>query len=148
MTFAEEAEQEFMRLMIQNHNSTFSRLEKSNQGESKVIKFLDRVNQPTSPKQLADALHLSSARIAVVLGNLEKKGQVVREIDQEDRRRIHVTLTQSGKKVAKTQKKQMRDKVIQVFEQMGEQDTKQFIGLVEKFVDCSQKITTEKGDQK
>lgn len=147
MTFAEEAEQELMRLMIQNRNSAFSRLEKSNQGESMIIKFLDHANQPTSPKQLADALNLSSARIAVVLGNLEKKGQVIRKIDQEDRRRINVTLTEAGKKVAKIQKKQMRDKIIQIFEQMGEQDTEQFIGLIAKFVDYSQKITLEEGDQ-
>ena len=58
MTFAEEAEQELMRLMIQNRNSAFSRLEKSNQGESMIIKFLDHANQLTSPKQLADALNL------------------------------------------------------------------------------------------
>lgn len=147
MTFAEEAEQELMRLMIQNRNSAFSRLEKSNQGESMMIKFLDHANQPTSPKQLADALNLSSARIAVVLGNLEKKGQIIRKIDQEDRRRINVTLTEAGKKVAKIQKKQMRDKMIRIFEQMGEQDTEQFIGLIAKFVDYSQKINLEEGDQ-
>ncbi|MHC5228808.1 MarR family winged helix-turn-helix transcriptional regulator [Enterococcus sp. LJL99] len=147
MTFAEEAEQELMRLMIQNRDSAFSKLEKSNQGESMVIKFLDHANQPTSPKQLADALNLSSARIAVVLGNLEKKGQIIRKIDQEDRRRINVTLTEAGKKVAKTQKKQMRDKVIQIFEQMGEKDTEQFIELIAQFVDYSQKLTLKEGDQ-
>jgi len=148
MSFAEEAEQELIRLMVQNRHSAFSRLEKSNQGESIVIKFLDRYGEPTSPKHLAESLNLSSARIAVVLGNLEKKGQIAREMDPNDRRRINVTLTNSGKKVAKSEKKEMRDKIIEIFKQMGEEDTKQFIELTAKFVDYSQKLSLkEEGDQ-
>lgn len=148
MSFAEEAEQELMRLMVQNRHSTFSRLEKSNQGESMVIKFLDRYGEPTSPKHLAESLNLSSARIAVVLGSLEKKGQIARKMDPDDRRRIHVTLTNSGKKIAKSERKDMRDKIIEIFKQMGEEDTKQFIELTAKFVDYSQKLSLkEEGDQ-
>lgn len=40
-----------------------------------MIKFLARYGEPTSPKHLAESLNLSSARIAVVLGSLEKKGK-------------------------------------------------------------------------
>lgn len=148
MSFAEVAEQELIRLMIQNRNSAFSRLEKSNQGERIVIKFLDRVDEPTSPKSLAESLNLSSARIAVVLGSLEKKGQIVRTIDPNDRRRINVTLTECGKKSAKHDKKEIRDKIIRIFEQMGEKDTEKFIELTTKFVDYSQKLAQkEEGDQ-
>ncbi|EOH99226.1 hypothetical protein UAY_02003 [Enterococcus moraviensis ATCC BAA-383] len=148
MSYAEEAEQELMRLMVQNRHSAFSRLEKSNQGESIVIKFLARYGEPTSPKHLAESLNLSSARIAVVLGSLEKKGQIERKMDPDDRRRINVTLTDCGKKAAKLQKKEMRDKIVQIFKLMGETETKQFIELTAKFVDYSQQISQkEEGDQ-
>ncbi|MFD2305377.1 MarR family winged helix-turn-helix transcriptional regulator [Enterococcus termitis] len=148
MSFAEEAEQELIRLMVENRNSAFSRFEKSNQGESMVIKFLYKYGEPTSPKHLADSLNLSSARIAVVLGSLEKKGLIERNMDENDRRRINVTLTESGKKAAKHEKKQMRDKIVQIFKMMGEDDTVLFIELVAKFVDCAQKISLkEEGDQ-
>jgi DNA-binding MarR family transcriptional regulator len=148
MSFAEEAEQELIRLMVENRNSAFSKFEKSNQGENIVIKFLYRHGKPTSPKHLAESLNLSSARIAVVLGSLEKKGQIVRNIDPNDRRRINVTLTECGKEAAKREKKQMRDKIVQIFKQMGEEDTKQFLELIAKFVDYAQKISLkEEGDQ-
>lgn len=148
MTFAEEAEQELMQLMTKNRNGAFSKLEKSSRGESVVIKLLDRLGEPTSPKNLAETLNLTSARIAGVLGSLEKKGQITRSMDPKDRRRIHVSLTNCGKKIAKAQKREMRDKVIQVFKLMGEEDTKKFIELTAKFVEYSHKLSMEEeGDQ-
>lgn len=42
MTFAEEAERELIRLMAQNRNGAFSKIEKSNKGANIVIKVLDR----------------------------------------------------------------------------------------------------------
>lgn len=148
MTFAEEAEQELMQLMTQNRNGAFSKLEKSSRGESVVIKLLDRLGEPTSPKNLAETLNLSSARIAGVLGSLEKKGQVIRSMDPNDRRRINVTLTDCGKKIANAEKREMRDKMIQVFKLMGEEDTRKFIELTAKFVNYSRKLSMEEeGDQ-
>ncbi|MBP2100401.1 MarR family winged helix-turn-helix transcriptional regulator [Enterococcus rivorum] len=148
MSFAEDAEHELSRLIVQNRNSAFSKLEKSNQGESIVIKFINRFGGACNPKELAEALNLSSARIAVVLNSLEKKDLIVRKMDSDDRRRIKVTLTEKGQKAAELQKKEMRDKIIAVFKQMGEEDTKKFIELTAKFVDCSQKIDlNEEGDQ-
>lgn len=148
MTFAEEAEREFFRLMVENRHGAFRKIEKSNQGETVVIKFLDLLGKPTSPKHLAESLNLSSARIAVLLGSLEKKGQIVRDMDPEDRRRINVSLTKCGKKAANAEKKQMHDKIIHIFNQMGEEDTKKFVELMTKFVDYSHKLSLkEEGDQ-
>lgn len=148
MTFAEEAERELASLMVENRKGAFSRIEKSNKGASIVIKFLDALGKPTSPKHLAEALQLSSARIAVVLGSLEKKGLIVRNMDPNDRRRINVTLTKCGKKIANAEKKEMRDRIVRVFELMGEEDTKKFLELTAKFVGYSQKISLEEeGDQ-
>lgn len=148
MSFAEEAEKKLIQIMIHNRDSAFSKFEKSHQGENIVVKFLERRNEPTSPKFLAESLNLSSARIAALLGTLEKKGQIVRTIDSNDRRRIKVTLTDEGKKFAEIGKREMRDKIIQVFEQMGEEDTELFIQLIEKFADCSKKISQNReGDE-
>ncbi len=124
MTFAEDAERELMQLMVQNRHGAFSKIEKSSKGANIVIKVLDRLGEPTNPKHLADTLNLSTARIAAVLGNLEKRGLISRTMDPDDRRRINVSLTESGKKVAKAEKQEMRNKIVRVFELMGEEDTK------------------------
>lgn len=92
---------------------------------------------------MADTLNLSTARIAAVLGNLEKRGLISRTMDPNDRRRINVSLTENGKKVAKAEKLEMRNKIIRVFELMGEEDTKKYLELTAKFVKYSQKLTME-----
>lgn len=148
MGFAEDAERELIRLMVENRHGAFSKIEKSHQGETMVIKFLDILGEPTSPKHIAEALNLSSARIAVLLGSLEKKGQVVRNMDPDDRRRINVTLTECGKKQANAEKKEMSDKMIKIFNQMGKEDTVKFVELMTKFIDYSHKLSVkEEGDQ-
>ncbi|EOH72471.1 MarR family winged helix-turn-helix transcriptional regulator [Enterococcus malodoratus] len=143
MTFAEEAERELMQLLVQNRHGAFSKIEKSSKGANIVIKVLDRLGEPTNPKQLAETLNLSTARIAAVLGNLEKRGLISRTMDPDDRRRINVSLTDSGRKAAKAEKQEMRNKIIRVFELMGEDDTKKYLELTVKFVDYSKKLSME-----
>lgn len=143
MTFAEEAERELMDLMVQNRHGAFSKIEKSSKGANIVIKTLDILGEPANPKFLADTLNLSTARIAAVLGNLEKRGLISRTMDPDDRRKINVSLTEAGKKVAKAEKQEMRTKIIRVFELMGEADTKKYLELTAKFVDYSKKISME-----
>ena len=143
MTFAEEAERELMQMMLKNRHGAFSKIEKSSKGASIVIKVLDRLGEPTNPKYLADTSNLSTARIAAVLNNLEKRGLVIRTREPDDRRRINVSLTEAGKKAAKSEKQEMRAKIIQVFELMGEEDTKKYLELTAKFVGYSQKLSAE-----
>lgn len=143
MTFAEEAERELMELMVKNRHGAFSKIEKSCKGANIVIKALDILGEPANPKFLADTLNLSTARIAAVLGNLEKRGLIIRTMDPDDRRKINVSLTEAGKKVAKAEKLEVRTKIIRVFELMGEADTKKYLELTAKFVDYSQKISAE-----
>ena len=148
MTFAEDAERELMQLMVQNRHGAFSKIEMSSKGANIVFKVLDRLGEPTNPKHLADTLNLSTARIAAVLGNLEKRGLISRTMDPDDRRRINVSLTESGKKVAKAEKQEMRNKIVRVFELMGEEDKKKYLELTAKFVDYSQKLSMEgEGEQ-
>ena len=143
MSFANEAESKLSRLMVSNRNSSFAKLEKSNRGEEVVIKFLEHLQQPASPKMLAEALHLSSARIATILGGLEKKELITRTISSKDRRRITVTLTEKGQQFASQKAKEATARIVQIFEQMGEEDTNRFVELIEEFFYYSQKITDE-----
>ncbi|MFC4772767.1 MarR family winged helix-turn-helix transcriptional regulator [Enterococcus hermanniensis] len=143
MTYAEEAERELMQMMLKNRHGAFSKIEKSSKGANVVLKVLDRLGEPTNPKYLADISNLSTARIAAVLGNLEKRGLIIRTMDPDDRRRINVSLTETGKKLAKSEKQEMRTKIIRVFELMGEDDTKKYLELTAKFVGYSQKLSAE-----
>ncbi|WP_122645981.1 MarR family winged helix-turn-helix transcriptional regulator [Enterococcus mediterraneensis] len=143
MSYAEEAERKLEKLMLENRHGAFSEMEKSNRGELIVIKYLDHIDTAVSPKHLAETMNVSSARIAALLGNLEKKGQISRTIDPDDRRRIQVTLTKKGKVQAEMEKRKMQDKIIRVFKRMGEADTKKFVELAAKFIKYSHDTNKE-----
>lgn len=149
MTFAEEAGRELEQLMAKHHkDGPFKKIEQSHQGEKMVIKFLDFHNDTTSPKHLAEKLNLSSARIAALLNTLEKKGQITRSMDPNDRRRVSVTLTQAGKEIALAEKEKLKQRAISIFNKMGEEDTTKFMELLTIFIGYShQTLAEEEGDQ-
>lgn len=72
-----------------------------------------------TPSQLATALKVTSGRISTLLAALEKKGLIEREVDPNDRRIVHVNLTEQGRAKAKQQREDMRDAVCWVFSQDG-----------------------------
>lgn len=86
-----------------------------------------------TPSQLATALKVTSGRISTLLAALEKKGLIEREVDPDDRRIVHVNLTEQGRAKAKQQREDMRDAVCWVFSQMGERRTREFVDLTEEF---------------
>jgi MarR family transcriptional regulator, 2-MHQ and catechol-resistance regulon repressor len=54
---------------------------------------------PLCQKELAQKLLVSDANVTVVLGNLERRGLVVRERSSVDRRLVTVALTAAGQKL-------------------------------------------------
>lgn len=145
MTFAEDAEIRFTQIISENRNNMFHNLDRSHKGEPMVIKYLWHLNKSVSPKEIADSLQLSSARIAAILGNLEKKDEIIRNISPQDRRKIEVSLTAKGKKQAQMNFQHIRQKIIAVFNQMGETETDQFVCSIEAFLLAANKVEKEEG---
>lgn len=49
-----------------------------------------------SPKTIADLLDLAPSMVSGLLGDLEERGLIVRRPDPDDRRRIHLALSDAG----------------------------------------------------
>jgi DNA-binding MarR family transcriptional regulator len=64
----------------------------------KVLLMLRRMGPPyeASPSQLADMLGLTRGALSARLAPIEDAGLIVRTADGQDRRRVHVRLTQAG----------------------------------------------------
>jgi DNA-binding MarR family transcriptional regulator len=64
----------------------------------RVLMGLRRLGAPytAQPSQLAEYLGLSRGALSVRLGPLEDRGLIVRAVDSDDRRKVHVTLTRAG----------------------------------------------------
>lgn len=139
LNFAEKAFREFNEIMSNKHKDMFEDVNRVNRGELFVLHFLFMRNDSVLPSELSAALHASTARISALLGTLEKKGLIEREIDKSNRRNILVTITEEGRKRAEAEMKGIKERMIKVFTQMGKEDTEAFIRLHRQFSELLQK---------
>lgn len=65
-----------------------------------TIKFLYKVKTDVTSKDISDALHVSSARMTILLKKLEKGNLVIKEQSKKDARSINIKLTEHGTKKA------------------------------------------------
>lgn len=130
-------EQEALRELIQAVQSHRSQMEqwmvRSSRGEQFALRQLCERGS-MSPTRLAAALRVSSGRVSTVLGALEKKGLISRDVDPDDRRNVIVTITPEGKARAERDHEAMKESVCWIFSQMGERRTREFVDLVDEFM--------------
>ena len=88
---------------------------------------------PLTPSQLAASMKTTTGRVSTLLSALEKKGQITRESDPDDRRVVHVNLTEAGRERAERQRESMREAICWIFSQMGERRAREFVELTEEF---------------
>ena len=126
MGFERESFDKLMKVVWGKKSQMQQAMSRDSKGEPFIIRELEFKGAQT-PSQLATALKVTSGRISTLLAALEKKGLIEREVDPNDRRIVHVNLTEQGRA------KDMRDAVCWVFSQMGERRTREFVDLTEEF---------------
>lgn len=88
-------------LLHENHpRRTFDELNKDKMGYLAVIHFLRNVDRQVTSKEISDCLHVSSARMTVILKKLQKEEVITKEKSTEDARALIVTFTEKGKERA------------------------------------------------
>ena len=80
-------------------------------------------------------LALSKATISQMLGSLERKGYIKREIDKSNRRNIIATLTPEGRELLAYKNTEYSKKLDRIVSYLGTDDTQTFICLVGRLVE-------------
>jgi len=139
LDYAEKASIELNDIMSNSKKSMLENINRAYKGELFVLHFLAVHNTAVLPSEISAALDASTARISALLGALEKKGQIERDIDKNNRRNIRVTITEAGRIRAETEMEKNQRRAILVFTEMGEADTVEFIRLTKRFFEFSEK---------
>lgn len=108
-------------------------------GELFVLDFLIHNGDVSTPSEIAAALGVSTARIAVVLRVLERKGLLARQTDSSDHRKTNVTITDTGKEIISKRHDEMFKSVEFVLRELGETDAREYIRIVSRVVEISEK---------
>lgn len=85
--------------------------------------------------QLAEMAEASPQALSRTLKSLEGKGYIRRQADQIDRRHICINLTEEARQVLHEGQARMKRMFDQVIEQMGEEDIRTMVSLVNRMSD-------------
>lgn len=100
-----------IRLMHEAHpHESLKKMDRTSEGLGAVLHYLARQDQPVTSGQIAQAMQVSTARIAVILKKLEGKKLIVREPGINDARTTVVYLSPRGESTVA----QMRDDIYQL----------------------------------
>ena len=107
----------------------------SMRGEMAVMRMLADEGNPVTSGSISKTLRMTTSRIAAVLGSLHKKGLIKRICDEEDKRRILVTLTDEGRSLCRKRKQRVIDDMSFMLSQLGEEDARHFVRLMKRVHD-------------
>jgi DNA-binding MarR family transcriptional regulator len=122
------------------------RIDRYSSGEALVLKLICLACGPVHPSELREKACISSARVAAILRTLERKGFITREIDTTDRRKILVSITETGRVVAEEEIQKMEAQLAAVFKEMGTEDSEELIRLLERMFEVFVRLNDDSPD--
>ena len=111
--------------------------------ESFFLLLLSSLNdgQPVTPSEAADKLGVTMAAVTHHINSLEKQGFVARTLSVDDRRVWYISLTKTGKEKILIIKKNHRNKLNQLVDYLGNEDSAKLVQILDKI---SKYIKTKK----
>ncbi|AHM57995.1 transcriptional regulator, MarR family (plasmid) [Peptoclostridium acidaminophilum DSM 3953] len=99
----------------------------------KLIKANTKDNDGVTVSMISELLEISKPAVSQMINVLEEKGLVDRITTKKDRRVVYVKLTDAGVQSLKKAMESYMTNINGIFEKMGEEDTAEFLRLLEKF---------------
>lgn len=97
-----------------------------------MLLYLLQKGEGASPGELGKALKSSTARVAAALNSLERKNQVIRKVNEKDRRKVLVELTEEGRKKAEECRRVPENMVTRLMEHLGEEDAQNMLHIMKR----------------
>ena len=98
-------------------------------GEKAILFYLSDSNGRVAAGDLSEHLKVSTARIAAILNSLEQKQYIQRQIDELDKRKVYVFLTEQGKSHLSEKKAHILKTIDKLIDELGAEELYQHILL-------------------
>lgn len=117
------------------------RIGSKKRGQDTVLALIAR-HPGITQKALSELLGIQPASVSELLTKLERKGLILREKYEQDRRSIRLQLTQEGQRILDTPEEAITDP----FQALTEEEQEQLRSLLEKLLaDWHRRYPTERG---
>lgn len=132
MDYRETAE-EFYRILLGGVSSRISKfLDEGLRGLYVVLKTVRDSETEISPGDIAKNLNISTARVAVALKTLERKGYISKSHPAYDGRKVLLKSTPLGDQVLSEREKSVYDLIEALLRKLTEQEAQTYIRLTKK----------------
>jgi len=98
-------------------------------GEMAVLRLLSQEEGGMHAGAIACTLRMTTSRIAAVLNSLEKKNMINRLSDPQDKRRVFVSLTQTGKETCLRRRGEAKAHLTALLSHLSREDAETFVRL-------------------
>ena len=112
-------------------------------GEAGALGYLAARGEPITPTELSRELNLTTARVANILNSLERKDYVQRTHDSQDRRRVLVTATEKGLRLAEDHRNRVLQQLATVLDWLGQEDAEECSRLLKRILQLSRERAGE-----
>lgn len=104
-------------------------------GEDALIQFLCHEQNGVTANEISKRFNINTSRVAAILNSLSKKGYIERVVDKDDKRKIHVYITDKGKIYGYQKRENVLNMLAKMLEKLGEDDVKEYIRIQKKMID-------------
>ena len=117
----------------------FKKLDESRAGISATLKLLDDLGGEATAGQISTNLHISTARVAVLIKKMVQKELVTKERGKDDARMTVVKLTEHGKDVFLQIENHLHRQIENIIDAVGEEKLLEFLAISKQICDVIQK---------
>ena len=111
-------------------------------GQGKILSILRR-EDGIGQKELAERLQIRAASLSELLDKMQKSGWIQRRVNEKDRRKINIVLTEDGLGISQQMIEARRDMVNTVFGVLNAQEQEQLEMLLSKLISELEKPSEE-----
>ena len=111
-------------------------------GQGKILSILRR-EDGIGQKELAERLQIRAASLSELLDKMQKSGWIQRRVNEKDRRKINIFLTEDGLGISQQMIEARRDMVNTVFGVLNTQEQEQLEMLLSKLISELEKPSEE-----
>lgn len=104
------------------------------QGQHRILMKLSE-NEYHSQKEIAAAMKVSTATIAIALKKLEKNGYINKKMDEEDNRLNIIVITEKGRNAIEMSKQLFDNIDSTMFEGFSNEEKKNFVNMLDRIED-------------
>lgn len=147
MTKREKAIELMNELRKSGPRPIFERIDNSDKGIYFIIGYLKHhKDEDVFATDLANKLHVSTARISIILKKLENRGLVLKQQDKKDTRKVKIKLSKKGERLADEHFEKIVKAHEKLVDEISDTELKTYIRISKKIKEALSQIENKVGD--